>query len=66
MPARRERLLRRHKNKTLPTPLPLLGLGTAAVIAAQDEAAASYYRQALEKDPGNKTAKRNLNVLEGE
>lgn len=47
-------------------PLPLLGLGTAAVIAAQDEAAASYYRQALEKDPGNKTAKRNLNVLEGE
>ncbi len=45
-------------------PLPLLGLGTAAVMADDDASAVSYYRQALQKDPGNKTAKRNLKVLE--
>ena len=40
-----------------------LGLGTAAVIAGEDEQARTYYRQALEKDPKNKTALRNLKVL---
>ena len=44
--------------------LPLLGLGTAAVIAGEDEEAARYYKQALQLDPSNKTAKRNLEVLE--
>lgn len=44
--------------------LPLLGLGTAAVVAGEDAQAADYYRQALQLDPSNKTAKRNLEVLE--
>ncbi len=44
--------------------LPLLGLGTAAVIDGNDEQAATYYRQALQIVPGNKTAKKNLKVLE--
>lgn len=44
--------------------LPLLGLGTAAVINADDSAAASYYRQALTQDAANKTARRNLKILE--
>ncbi|MBO7237732.1 MAG: tetratricopeptide repeat protein [Elusimicrobiaceae bacterium] len=44
--------------------LPLLGLGTAAVIAADDETAANYYRQALALQPDNKTAKRNLKILD--
>lgn len=47
-------------------PLPLLGLGTAAVMADDDQAALSYYREALQKDPGNKTARRNIGVLEQE
>lgn len=41
-----------------------LGLGTAAVIAGEDETAKNYYRRALEIAPDNKTAKRNLKVLE--
>ena len=40
-----------------------LGLGTAAVIADDDDAAISYYRRALETDPNNKIAKRNLKIL---
>lgn len=40
-----------------------LGLGTAAVIADDDDAAISYYRRALKTDPNNKTAKRNLKIL---
>ena len=46
--------------------LPLLGLGTAAVIDADDETAQTYYRQALQIEPENKTAKKNLKVLEEE
>lgn len=46
--------------------LPLLGLGTAAVMAGDDSSAAAYYRLALEKDSKNKTARRNLKVLEEE
>ena len=44
--------------------LALLGLGTAAVMAAEDAAAAEYYRQVLAIIPDNKTAKRNLKILE--
>ncbi len=44
--------------------LPLLGLGTAAVIAADDDTAEKYYRQVLTLQPANKTAKRNLKILE--
>jgi len=44
--------------------LPLLGLGTASVIAGNDEQAAVYYRQVLQIAPNNKTAKKNLKVLE--
>lgn len=40
-----------------------LGLGTAAVIADNDEQAKQYYRRALELEPNNKTAKRNLKIL---
>ncbi len=46
--------------------LPLLGLGTAAVIAGDDVQAAAYYRQALQVEPENKIAKRNLKILESE
>ena len=46
--------------------LPYLGLGTAAVIAGEDVQAAQYYKQALNVAPANKTAKKNLNVLEEE
>ncbi len=46
--------------------LPLLGLGTAAVINADDAQAKAYYLQALQIDPENKTAKKNLKVLEEE
>lgn len=46
--------------------LPWLGLGTAAVMADDDGAAAEYYRRALQVQPGNKTAKRNLKILEQE
>ncbi len=52
--------------KNTADPLPLLGLGTASVMADDDASAVLYYRQALQKDPANKTAKRNLKVLEGE
>lgn len=40
-----------------------LGLGTAAVIADDDESARQFYRRALELDSKNKTAKRNLKIL---
>ncbi len=56
----------RARQTDLTDALPLLGLGTAAVMADDDDGALSYYRQALEKDPGNKTAKRNIKVLEHE
>lgn len=45
-------------------PLALLGLGTAAVMSDDDDLAMQYYRQALDVQPDNKTAKRNLKVLE--
>ena len=40
-----------------------LGLGTAAVIAGEDEQAVSYYRRARLLDPKNKVALKNLKVL---
>ena len=43
--------------------LPLLGLGTAAVVGADDAAAAGYYRQVLALQAEQKTAKRNLKIL---
>lgn len=46
--------------------LGLLGLGTAEVIAGQDESALTYYRQALTIEPTNKVAKRNIAVLSDE
>ena len=44
-------------------PLAQLGLGTAAVINAEDEQAVSYYKRALELDGKNKVAAKNLKVL---
>ena len=44
--------------------LALLGLGTAAVVAGDDESAASYYRRVLTLAPGHKIAARNLKILE--
>ncbi len=41
-----------------------LGLGTAAVIADDDNAAKQFYARALEIAPQNKTAKRNLKILD--
>ena len=43
--------------------LALLGLGTAEVIAGNDENAAAWYRLALEADPASKVAAKNLKVL---
>ncbi len=45
-------------------PLAQLGLGTAAVIAGQDDTAVGAYRRALELDPKNKVAAKNLKILE--
>lgn len=44
-------------------PLAWLGLGTACVVAGDDDSAQRYYRRALEAAPANKTAARNLKVL---
>ncbi len=44
--------------------LPLLGQGTAYVVSGDDAQAAAYYRRALQLQPGNKTAKKNLKILE--
>lgn len=46
--------------------LPLMGLGTAAVISGQDEDAKTFYTRALELNPKNKTAKKNLEILNEE
>lgn len=46
--------------------LPLMGLGTAAVIAGNDGEAKKFYNLALQLNPKNKTAKKNLNVLKEE
>lgn len=43
--------------------LALLGLGTAEIIAGNDETAAAWYRHALEADPDSKVAAKNLKVL---
>ncbi|MBO5911162.1 MAG: hypothetical protein J6Q05_03100, partial [Elusimicrobiaceae bacterium] len=44
-------------------PLAQLGLGTAAVINAEDAQAVSYYKRALKLDGKNKVAAKNLKVL---
>lgn len=44
-------------------PLAQLGLGTSAVINAQDEQALAYYQEALKLDPKNKIAAKNIKVL---
>ncbi|MBP5616483.1 MAG: tetratricopeptide repeat protein [Elusimicrobiaceae bacterium] len=44
-------------------PLAQLGLGTAAVLGADDEQALSFYKHALELDPKNKVAAKNIKVL---
>ncbi len=46
--------------------LPLMGLGTAAVISGKDEDAKNFYTRALEMNPKNKTAKKNLEILQEE
>ena len=46
--------------------LPLLGLGTAAVVSGQDEEAVSFYQRVLEIEPHHKTAQRNLKILTDE
>ena len=43
--------------------LALLGLGTAEVIAGNDEKAVAFYQRALEADSTNKVAQKNLKVL---
>ena len=56
-----------HAADTYPTdPLAQLGLGTAAIINAQDEQANLYYKRALELDPSNKVASKNLKILADE
>ncbi len=54
------------KNQAPADVLPWLGLGTAAVVAGDDSTAITQYQQALVVQPGNKTAKRNLKILEQE
>ncbi|MBE6420548.1 MAG: tetratricopeptide repeat protein [Elusimicrobium sp.] len=44
--------------------LPLVGLGTAFVVNGDDASAAESYKKALAVNPNNKTAKRNLKILE--
>lgn len=44
-------------------PLAQLGLGTAAVIEAQDAQALTYYKRALDLDPKNKVATKNIKIL---
>ncbi|MBR5151284.1 MAG: hypothetical protein IKW71_00405, partial [Elusimicrobiaceae bacterium] len=44
-------------------PLAQLGLGTSAVINAQDEQALAYYQEVLKLDPKNKIAAKNIKVL---
>ena len=45
-------------------PLPQLGLGTAAIIRAEDDQAVTFYKRALQLDDKNKVAAKNLKVLE--
>lgn len=51
------------QNKSPQDELPWLGLGTAAVVAGQDDEARTHYERALRLDPKNKIATRNLKVL---
>ncbi len=44
--------------------LPLLGLGTAAVIQDQETQGLSYYKQVLQVAPTHKVATRNIQILE--
>ena len=46
------------------TALPFLGLGTAFVVSGEDALAVASYQKALQAEPTNKTAKRNLKILE--
>ena len=51
------------QNKIPQDELPWLGLGTAAVVAGQDDEARTHYERALRLAPKNKIAVRNLKVL---
>ncbi len=51
------------QNKSPQDELPWLGLGTASVVAGQDDEARTHYERALRLDPKNKIAARNLKVL---
>lgn len=51
------------QNKSPQDELPWLGLGTASVVAGQDDEARTHYERALRLDPKNKIATRNLKVL---
>ena len=44
--------------------LPFLGLGTSFVVNGDDASAVESYKKALQAEPNNKTAKRNLKILE--
>ena len=51
------------QNKSPQDELPWLGLGTASVVAGQDDEARTHYERALRLAPKNKIAARNLKVL---
>ena len=51
------------QNKSPQDELPWLGLGTASVVAGQDDEARTHYERALRLAPKNKIAVRNLKVL---
>ena len=51
------------QNKNPQDVLSWLGLGTAAVVAGQDDEARTHYERALRLEPKNKIAVRNLKVL---
>lgn len=51
------------QNKIPQDELPWLGLGTASVVAGQDDEARTHYERALRLAPKNKIAARNLKVL---
>lgn len=54
----------RSKTRNIVDDLPLMGLGTSAVIGGKDALAKEYYEQALMLNPDNKVAKKNLRVFQ--